>query len=115
MTVKECYELMEGDYAGVISRLQMEKLVERFARKFLDDPSFQNLQDALAAENYDDAFREAHTLKGVCQNLGLDKLFHSSDAVTEYLRNNKSAVPAEMMEQLSSDYEIVVGAISQLG
>ena len=47
MTVKECYEQIGSDYAGVLKRLGSEALVKRFALKFLKDPSYQELKDAL--------------------------------------------------------------------
>lgn len=43
MTLKECYAALEGDYESVLSRLMTEKLVQKFALKFLDDASFNNL------------------------------------------------------------------------
>lgn len=43
MTVKECYEKVGSDYDGVLKRLGSEALVKRFAVKFLNDPSFQDL------------------------------------------------------------------------
>ena len=70
MTVKECYEKVGSDYDGVLKRLGSEALVKRFAVKFLNDPSFQDLTDGLAAKDGEKAFRAAHTLKGVCLNLG---------------------------------------------
>ena len=73
MTVKECYEQMGADYEGVLGRLRSEGLIKKFAKKFLDDGSFQSLKDNLAQGNGEEAFRAAHTLKGVCQNLGFDK------------------------------------------
>ena len=39
MTLKECYEKMEANYDEVIGRLRSERLVQKFALKFLDDPS----------------------------------------------------------------------------
>ena len=71
MTVKECYEQMGADYEGVLGRLRSEVLIKKFAKKFLDDGSFRSLKDNLAQKNGEEAFRAAHTLKGVCQNLGL--------------------------------------------
>lgn len=44
MTVKECYESMEADFEGVIGRMGSEEMVKRFAIKFLDDPSYSNLE-----------------------------------------------------------------------
>ena len=69
MTIKECYEKVGSDYDGVLKRLGSEALVKRFAVKFLNDPSFQELTDGLAAQDGEKAFRAAHTLKGVCLNL----------------------------------------------
>ena len=92
MTVKECYEQMGADYEGVLGRLRSEALIKKFAKKFLDDGSFQSLKDNLAAGNGEEAFRAAHTLKGVCQNLGFDNLYTVSFEITEKLREQQKAV-----------------------
>lgn len=86
MTVRECYERMEGDYEGVLARLGSEDMVGRFAVKFLKDSSFANLTKALEVGNAEEAFRAAHTLKGICLNLGFDKLYEVSAELTEMLR-----------------------------
>ena len=57
MTIKECYEKVGSDYDGVLKRLGSEALVKRFAVKFLNDPSFQELTDGLAAQDGEKAFR----------------------------------------------------------
>lgn len=51
MTVKECYESMEADFEGVIGRMGIEEMVKRFALKFLDDPSYSNLEKAIQEQN----------------------------------------------------------------
>lgn len=56
MTVKECYEKVGSDYDGVLKRLGSEALVKRFAVKFLNDPSFQDLTDGLAAKDGGEGF-----------------------------------------------------------
>ena len=61
-------------------------LVEKFARKFLDDPSYQTLVETMDKADYEEAFRAAHTLKGVCANLGFTQLFKVSSDLTEELR-----------------------------
>ena len=70
MTVKECYEQIGSDYAGVLKRLGSEALVKRFALKFLKDPSYQELKDALIKKDGETAFRAAHTSSGVCSTIG---------------------------------------------
>ena len=58
MTIKECYEKVGSDYDGVLKRLGSEALVKRFAVKFLNDPSFQELTDGLAAQDGEKAYPE---------------------------------------------------------
>ena len=60
MTIRECYDELGLDFDAVLSRLVNEKLVQKFALKFLDDPSFQNLKDALDSKDVETAFRAAH-------------------------------------------------------
>ena len=86
MTVKECYEQMGSDYEGVLGRLGSEAIVKRFALKFLQDPSFAQLKESLTKNDGEEAFRAAHTLKGICLNLGFDNLFAPSQELTEKLR-----------------------------
>ena len=102
MTIQECYTALEGDYEEVLSRLYSEALVKKFVGKFLADQSFQQLESSLNAEDYDEAFRAAHTLKGVAQNLSFTKLYHSSHEITEALRTKDYAVPPPSVREAFS-------------
>ena len=62
-----------------MGRLHSEALIQRFTLKFLEDQSYLQLKQTLENKNYEDAFRSAHTLKGVCQNLSFDRLYEVSD------------------------------------
>lgn len=70
MTIQECYKKMGADYQEVLGRLHNEAMIGKFVRMFLQDDSFQILEDGLRRGDVKEAFRGAHTLKGVCQNLG---------------------------------------------
>lgn len=94
MTIKECYEKVGSDYDGVLKRLGSEALVKRFAVKFLNDPSFQELTDGLAAQDGEKAFRAAHTLKGVCRTLDLQNCIRSVQSLRRYEEEEK---PQEVM------------------
>lgn len=89
MTVKECYELMGADYEGVMSRLRTEERVKKFLLKVLNDKSYDLLLDSIEGGNVEEAFRAAHTMKGVCQNLSLTPLYESASALSEVLRDQK--------------------------
>ena len=86
MTMRECYEAIGGNYEDVLGRLRSEALIRKFTLKFLEDQSYPQLKQALNDKNYEDAFRSAHTLKGVCQNLSFDRLCEVSHELTELLR-----------------------------
>ena len=75
MTLQEFYARVGGDYNATLSRLLSEALVKKFILKYPGDPSFAQLKDALAAQDWELAFRASHTLKGVAQNLGMDRLY----------------------------------------
>ena len=74
MTTTELYGQIGGDYEDVLKRLNSDITVKRFVIKFLKDESFEKLCIAMAERNADNAFRAAHTLKGICLNLGFGDL-----------------------------------------
>ena len=114
MNLQQCYAALEGDYDGVVARLHGERLVHKFALKFLDDPSYATLCTAIDDHDQPTAFRMAHTLKGVCQNLSFDKLFHSSHALTEALRDQWSDDVPTLFAQVQADYQQTVDALKAL-
>lgn len=114
MTLKECYNALEGDYEDVLKRLMSEKLVQKFVLRFLSDSSFESLVNDLKNGNYDDAFRDAHTLKGVCQNLGFTKLYLSSDKITEALRGKNIDEANSLLPLVEADYGMTISAIKDL-
>lgn len=111
MNLKECYDQLGGNFEEVVGRLQREQLVERFLIKFLADTSFSLFETSLDAQNYEDALRGVHTLKGVCQNLSFVKLYESSAAITLALKENNIDKAMELKPQLEKDYHQVIEAI----
>lgn len=115
MGLKECYQRIGGNYEDAVGRLYSEKLVRKFVLKFLNDPSFGLLEKSLDEKNYEEAFRAAHTIKGVCQNLSFTRLQDSSSALTEALRSGcwTPEVPG-LMQRVTADYQETVSAIKIL-
>lgn len=116
MTVRECYVSMEADYDEIIRRLMTDERIARFLGKFLNDKSFESLCTAMEQKNVEEAFRAAHTLKGVSQNLALTRLGHSVERLTERLRNATEYKDDldPMLEEVKADYAMVKQAISNL-
>lgn len=113
MTVEKFYESIGGDYAGTKARLMTDERIARFVNKFPADGSYQLLLDSLASGNVAEAFRAAHTIKGVAQNLGFTALFTIAEEVTEVLRAGSLDV-ADKMPTLTKAYEMTISAISQI-
>ena len=111
MTLQECYAALEGDYAGVTSRLPTERMVQKFVLKFVNDGSYDLLIRSMEAQNYTEAFRAAHTIKGVCQNLDFTRLYHSSSELSEALRGGCSSEAPALLERVKADYSQTVEAI----
>ncbi|MBR3367775.1 MAG: Hpt domain-containing protein [Lachnospiraceae bacterium] len=86
MTVQECYTISGGDYEAAIGVFRREERICRFLRMFPEDPSFGELEEAMASEDAERAFHAVHTLKGVAANLYLTALHRAASDVTELLR-----------------------------
>lgn len=113
MTLQECYQNLDGNFDDVIGRLRSERLVQKFVLKFTEDKSYELLLNSLAEKNAQEAFRAAHTIKGMCQNLSFTRLEKSSTALTELLRGGDLNVDAALLERVKEDYALTVKAIEQ--
>ena len=114
MTISECYEAMGGNFSDAKARLMTEDRIKRFALRFIDDPSFEQLKASLEAKDYENAFRAAHTMKGVCQNLSFDRLFASVYEISEALRGGKELTDMALFDAVAVDYEVTVEALKQV-
>ncbi len=102
------YASVGGNAAEMLSRLGgNEALVKMLLGKFPKDDSFSSLCAALDGGRTEEAFRAAHTLKGVSANLGLQNLFVKASEVTEFLRGGDSESARKAMPGLTAEYEHV--------
>ena len=86
MTVKELYDKIGGNYDQAIRIMKMEKLVDRYIRKLGKSTFVEALVAAADSMDAVALFENAHAMKGVCANLGLQKLAAAADTVTEEFR-----------------------------
>ena len=115
MTLEAFYNTIGSDYKAVLTRMcNSEKILDKFVRKFQNDKTAEELFAAYESGEYETAFRMAHTLKGLCANLGLDKLHDSASELTEALRNTVADNAPTLFEQVRADYKMTMDALSQL-
>lgn len=99
MTVKELYSKI-GNYEEAQRRLMNDKLIAKFAIRFLDDPSYGQLMAAWEKGDAAEIFKAAHTMKGVCANLAFTKLTELVSEVTEEYRPGQEH---RMSDEMISD------------
>ena len=114
LTLQEFYAVVGGNYDEAVSRLMGEAMLRRFLMKFPNDPSYAVLKQAVENENREEAFRAAHTIKGLCLNFSFGTLLASSEALTEALRHEMPDDLAELFSEVSKDYELILDAIANL-
>ena len=114
MTVQEFYEEVGGDYNDIVSRLKTEDRIIKFAGMFARDESYKTLVEALDAQDVDTAFRVAHTMKGMCQNMAFTRLLRSSQDITELLRAKDLESAKDMLSKVTEDYNLVIDGINRL-
>lgn len=114
MTIQKCYQQLGGDFTQVEKRLSSANLVQKFIAKFLDDGSFSELCLAMKEGQPENAFRAAHTLKGVSASLSLTRLLSSVSQLAELLRTEAETIPVGadlLFEEVKQDYELTVSTI----
>lgn len=120
MSLEVFYASVDGDYDGVKSRRLTEERISKFVNLFFSDSTYQNLVANLDSGNLKEAFRAAHTLKGVARDLGLTRIADPASELADALRPDENDNPAhpekanEIMAEVSVAYKQAVEARSLL-
>ena len=92
---------------GLARCLNKEDFYAKCYKKFLDDPAFSGLDEALQKKDADTAFRHAHTLKGLAANMGLTPIHDLAVKIVEPLRAGMySDELVEIYQQIMKEMEV---------
>lgn len=100
-----------GRFAG--SRM----LYEKYLKKFLEDSSMSELEQAAAEKNFLMIEHSAHTIKGVCANLGLNTLAKLCGDIVQCVRNNEGELlysGVSFFDDCRKEYERICGVLKKL-
>lgn len=102
--------LMAGiDMEDAMGRfLGNENLLLKFLKKFPDDSNYEYFKKSMSEKKYDEAFKAAHALKGLCGNLSLKNLYETVSREVEMLRSENYQEAEELMPDVVSEYEKVL-------
>lgn len=93
--------------------LNNENLYKKFLFKFIDDPNFNLLKENLETGQFEDAFKAAHTLKGVSANLGLTPVYTPLSQLTEQLRSQEYDGWNTLFREVEENYNSICKIIEQ--
>lgn len=91
-----------------------EEFYEKILLKFKEDRTFERYQKAAGEEDWEEVFRELHTLKGVASNLGMAVLTEKTSHAVEKLRENNLEGIKKDLEEMEAAYKKVMCAIEKL-
>jgi HPt (histidine-containing phosphotransfer) domain-containing protein len=102
------------DIEGALERMGgSEELYETILGMFLQDENYTALKDAMEKGDEENALGYAHTIKGMCGNLGFTKLFSYSDDMVETFRKNRDCDVNLLMTQITEEYTKITGIITR--
>lgn len=117
MTVKAFYDEIDGDYDEIMGRLVTEERIRRFLKKLIETTDMAALQDGWSKKDDKQIFAYSHRLKGMAQNLNLNRFAEMTSLLTEAFRNGPAQdmdAAAEIYKTVCSEYEIIDVLISQI-
>lgn len=114
MTISEFYDLIGGDYEDIISRLYTDERIIKFLKLFLRDTSYQELRSCMQKGEWEEAFRAAHTLKGVAQNLSMNSIIKAAGNITEALRIKNIELAKQLLPNVENTCDKVYSLLAEL-
>ena len=107
------YRRLGGDYKDVYYRLEDNKTILRFLKRFLEENSYRNFLERYEAHDEEEAYRYIHNLKGVSLNLGFGDLFQISEQITNEFHAGFPQLTSDQLALLTRRYETVIEAIGE--
>lgn len=105
LTVEKLAAYGADTKTGLERCMGQEAFYIRLTGMILQEANFDNLEQAIAAGNLEDAFSAAHALKGVTGNLALTPLYDPIQEITELLRAKTDMDYTALLEQIRSAKE----------
>ncbi len=112
--IKQLYENIKGNYDEAITRMRDDERIKKYLNFFLMDESYKQLESALDSKNCEEAFKAAHTLKGVSQNMAFTDFAESVVNITEELRAGNLEEALKIFPEVSEKYKFLIDEINKV-
>jgi HPt (histidine-containing phosphotransfer) domain-containing protein len=115
--MREKLAVLDVPYDEIMERFMgKEDFYRKMLKKFLDEKSFEKLKEAAAEKNWHEVFVQAHTIKGLCANLGIQNIVQYAVPLTEAVRNEPYHEDEiqELLDHTFEEYKKAVEVIEAL-
>lgn len=118
MTLKEASYLLNINLNESVARFAgNENIYTKYLKKFLDDDSMSGFEYAFLKKDTEQIESSAHTIKGVCANLGLYSLSDLAAKIVNLLRNGEEDrifTDETLISDFRKEYSRICTVISQI-
>ena len=112
-TAESCYEALLNTYDLGSRGLDEDTILKVMAVHSEMNMNIYLSMPIVIAKDVASAFCAAHTLKGICLNLGFDNLYKPSSELTELLRAGTLDGSEELMKQVEDQYAVTINALHE--
>lgn len=109
MKLIEFYEKMQENYEVVLKRMMgNEEFLYMLLDKFVASRDIEEFEMAICTHDASKIFEQAHTLKGVSENLGLKPLYEKLSIIVEITRKGSVEGIDEVLVQIKQIYVEII-------
>lgn len=91
-----------------------EVLLSKFLKKFADDDNMEILRKIITAKKYQEVLSIAHTMKGVCGNLGFTNLYAIFSQMCQECRSEQFENIDKLFVQAEKEYFKIITAVEKI-
>ena len=114
MEGQKAYKAAGIDYeAGLRRFVGNVALYEKYLYRFPQEQEYFHMCQAMQEEDYTEAFKQAHALKGVTATLGLTGLYHVVSELVEALRAGDRELARDRLEPVRKSWKQVADILEE--
>ena len=113
LTIEQLNQFGANTDEGIARCAGSEALYLRLVKMIPAESNFDNLKNAIEANDLDEAFAAAHALKGVLGNLSLTPMFDKCVEITELLRSRTQMDYTPLLNELLSMKDTLTAMCSE--
>ena len=102
MNIQEFYDSIDESYENVSSRMMG------------NDPTYEQIKEAVNKMDYDEILRTTHTMKGIASNLEFTHLQQKSAKAVDMIRAGQREEVLPVIGEIEKEYQKVIEQIQKL-